>query len=250
MPATWFAANFAVVRATHKFGFCEYNQPFSGAFDGFTNVATAFNNSTWIGGRLPVHNLSRAGVDDIQFKLGHTFVDEECKLVTGYFVATAPTGNRPTACYLFEPLVGTKHGSLGLGAFGYYHFQERESYRWTVFAYMNYRYSLKNRETRSFDLCPNGDWSRYLLVVTQKTLLSPIPAINILTLPSLVFPRSSFKLFLAARSERCSMYAEFWYDSWVRAAQKITPLCASNFENYGILDLAGICGSLICTAPT
>ncbi len=248
IPSTWFAVNFAVLRATHKLGFCEYNQDFQGAFGYITNAAIAFNNPTWTGGKLPVQNMSRTGVDDIQFKLGYTLFENECRLFAPYFVATAPTGNRPNACYLFEPLVGTKHGSLGFGAFGYHRFAAREHYQWTIFGDINYRYSLKNRETRSFDLQPNGDWSRYLLVVTPETLLFPTPAINLLTMQATVRPRSSFELFLAARYERCAIQAEVGYDLWVRASQKVCPPCPPDLTNYGIFDLGGICNPVICTS--
>lgn len=85
-------------------------------FTGYYNVT----NSIWLGINsaamvTKLCNKNAGGLDDIQFKLAYDLLKIEDSHVTGYLVATAPTGKKLCKCPLNNPSVGSKNGRLGFG---------------------------------------------------------------------------------------------------------------------------------------
>ncbi len=83
-------------------------------FTGYINLT----KSIWVGinsaaMQAQAGHLTAGGLDDIQFKLAYDILMLEDSHATAYLVGTAPTGNRPQRSY--EPHVGSKNGSFGLG---------------------------------------------------------------------------------------------------------------------------------------
>lgn len=241
-PAMWLGINTAAIEVTNNAHLCEANRTQEGTIPGFENAYQAFNNPAWCAGKISACNLKIGGLDDIQFKLGYDICRNDTGHTTLYAVATAPTGKRPNATYLFEPLVGSKNGSFGAGLnaeVGLCDFRDKSC---AFIIDLKYRYIFGAIERRSFDLCNNGDWSRYLLVVTQDQLLDSQPGINLLTIPAHVTPRSIIDLWTAINIPVCDFNIEIGYDFWWRQAEKICKKCPIA-AGYGIQTLA-LCSNI------
>lgn len=233
----WLGINTAAMQVNNNAHLCETDRTQPGTIPGFENAYQAFNNSAWCAGKISACNLKIGGLDDIQFKLGYDILKNDESHASLYLVATAPTGKRPNAQYLFEPLVGSKNGSFGVGLnaeVGLCDFKDKTC---AFMVDLKYRYIFGATERRSFDLCNNGDWSRYLLVVTADQLLNSQPAINLLTVPTHVTPRSTIDLWTAINIPVCNFNVEIGYDFWWRQSEKICKKCPI-VAGYGIQTLA------------
>ena len=213
-----------------------------GTITGITTGIQALNNPTWSAGKFSVCPLKKIGVDDIQFKLGDDwFFCNDQSHIGLYLVASVPTGNRPKSNYVFEPLVGTKHAAFGAGINADFALYEDDGSHLACMFDIKYRYLFSGCERRSFDLCANGDWSRYLLIVNEATTSLSMPGINAATLWVQVTPRSQIEAWFAVHYELCHWNIEAGYNLWWRAADK---LCGNNQlpPDTGIYDLAGAVG--------
>jgi hypothetical protein len=250
----WLLGNTALMGATHRMRVHEYNRIGNGTIPGFATLCDGFNNPTWCAGKIKCcGGKTKGGLDDIQIKIGY-----DCNRSTAghsalYGVCTIPTGTNQTSNYLFEPLIGSKNGTLGLGLNADYMMYEGENSSWTILGDFKYRYAFGAHERRSFDLSNNGDWSRYLLVIMQDQPSNPLPGINYMTLPSEVTPRSTIDLWLALHHQYCNWDIEIGYDLWWRQKEKVALRCCDNplsSNTIGIFDMSGICGTNPTTAST
>lgn len=237
----WLGFNTSVVHVKHNMNVCETpsNQLSCPAN---SNLCTAFNNPTWTAGKIACESLKKTGLDDIQVKLGYDWYycgcDQESH-ITPYLVAGIPTGKRPKSDFLFEPLVGSKHGSFGVGLNADNLIWECGDRSVVWMMDFKYRYVFKAHERRSIDLCKNLDWSRYLLLANINDPITPIPAINILTTDVNVTPRSVINFWTALHYERCGIGFEIGYNVWWRQREKVTLHEIPLINNLGIFDLAG-----------
>ena len=88
-----------------------------------------------------------------------------------------PTGLRPDALYLFEPLVGNGHfWELGFGLNGHYDFwrSEDELSHCCFYIDCNITHLFRTRQARTFDLTRAGTLSRYMLAMEMTS-----PAIDL-----------------------------------------------------------------------
>lgn len=203
---------------------------------GFTTVQAALNNPAWRYGKFPCKARTKTGVDDINIKIGLNVIENNCGHAGLYGIIFAPTGKGTKACSVFEPLVGGNHVGLGAGLNTDYRFYANEVCSLDLMADIRYAYFLKHRETRSFDLF-NGDWSRYLLVVTPDDVNNPVPGINFLTQSADVTPRGNLDIWIALHYQKCNWDFELGYDFWWRQKEKIDLVCAC--PDVGIFDIAG-----------
>jgi hypothetical protein len=243
VPHLWFGLNTAVVHTRHNLHVREFNRTSPGVLSGFENMCDALNNSDWTAGKLSCRSQSCTGLDDIQLKLGYDCVDACDMHMSPYLVGTIPTGKRPRARYLFEPLVGSTHGSLGLGL-------NVDVVLYSALSCMvdaKYSYGFAGHECRSFDL-HNGDWSRYLLVVTQSEPFYTYPGINSFTKTVRVRPGSTFQLWSALHYECASCQLEVGYNFWLRGKEKIRITSCTVSLPYDTAPI-GIFDMQTCTAP-
>jgi len=118
-------------------------------------------------GRMSTRRLTKTRLADIRVALGWNFLLEEDYHLGVHLRAAAPTGNRPNACYLFEPIVGNgKHWEFGSGFSWSYIFKrscEYADHYWSVYFDANITHLFGACQCRSFDLCckPN---CRYMLL--------------------------------------------------------------------------------------
>jgi hypothetical protein len=258
----WASLNTAIIGVEHDLNIKETNSQADGTISGFSNFCQALNNNVFTFGKMSCCSMKKHGLDDIQLKLGYDFVDSDCGRLALFGVLAIPTGDDSKARYLFEPLVGSKNVGLGFGFNGDYLLSENSCREWALLGDFKYSYAFSAHEERSFDLCLNGDWSRYLQVVQEDARLVPSPAINALTLPVDVTPRGTIDVWAAIHLEQNCWNYEVGYNLWWRQAEEISlksnscdTSCKTNVDVNasigGIFDIAGFCSpATITTAST
>jgi len=151
-----------------------------------------------------------------------------------------PTGMGTTAEWLFEPQVGTNHWAFGFGG----DCMVVASNGFSLLAGGNYRYILKNWETRSFDLTANGQWSRYLALDNFQGLqeqsegaVSGLPGINVFTQDALIQGRNQVNVYARLKKdfEHCLFELSYnYFHTQKETINEILPISS----NYGIYNIA------------
>lgn len=210
-----------------------------GQVPGFSTLTQAFTSTDMKYGKI-CGARSKGGFDDVQIKLLKNFrpCQNESLFFDIYALVGIPTGHGSKAVYLFEPIVGSKHAQVGLGFNIEKSFDFGACNQFSLYSECKWRYAFKAKERRSFDMVPNGQWSRYLLFTTPTATADPFFAINDLTFKAHVTPRNSFDLLLAAHVELRDFSFELGYNFWYRQAEKVRPCI--NLPAVGIADLVGI----------
>lgn len=245
----WFSVAFAAYRLEHCLGLCESNVQNSGTIPGFPNMTRALNNPEWTTGHFANGVQCETGVDDVEFKLGYDHFYCDNYHVGLYLVGTAPTGEGSCSGRVFEPLVGSNHGSFGAGFNADLLAYDFCGHNIVFMTDLKYRYVFSHCENRSFDLRNNGDFSRYLLVANQNSPFVSTPGINVLTTKVDVEPRSTIEFWAALNYAWCSFDVEVGYNLWWRDCENI---CRPSFcqTDVGVFDLAGQCCSTVPTSAS
>lgn len=239
----WSSLYIPVVHVRHSLGISEKLDGVQGAVDNglAADVTQSLTDPARDYARYFCGSKSKAGVDDILFKLGWDFHKCEDRHLGAYFALFIPTGRRAKAEFVFEPTFGSgKHVGVGAGLNGAMEVWCDECDRTlTLMADVRYAYFIENEEMRTFDLCANGDWSRYLLVVKPTDTSNPLYAANFLTQCVDVTPRSTIDIWAALHYQRCDWNLELGYEFWWRQKEKV---CLRSCEEpgVGIFDIIGI----------
>jgi len=118
-------------------------------------------------GLIKNSSCTKAGIAEIDFTLGWNFVQEEDSHFGFFVYVAAPTGNKPCATHLFEPIIGNgKHWELGGGLSGswiFYRNEKEEEHYLGMYMEAIVAHLFRACQCRSFDFCckPN---SRYMLL--------------------------------------------------------------------------------------
>ena len=118
-------------------------------------------------GRLKVDGDTKTALADIALSIGYDFIKKERGTLGLYVHGVAPTGTRPEAKYIFEPIVGNgKHWELGGGLTGKVNLWEKDDEEQSFVLAVDARgtHMFKTTQKRSFDLTGHGKGSRYLLL--------------------------------------------------------------------------------------
>lgn len=111
-------------------------------------------------------SLKKTRLSDVEFALGWNFWCCDDYLLGLQIRASAPTGNKPDASYLFEPVVGAggywKLGG-GLDFHSIFWRCEDESRSFGFYLHANVQHLFDTCQQRTFDLCAQGPNSRYML---------------------------------------------------------------------------------------
>lgn len=250
----WGDVTFGVTNAHHRLNCCEVGNT-STICPGITNISSALgDNSQLIYSKfycgLCSDGKRRTGFEDIQLRLGYDYMWCNDNRIGVYLIGTIPAGRSPTAEYIFEPLVGSKHASFGVGFLGDYQFDcGCEDSSFTLMTDFNYRYVFNHKECRTFDLMPNGPFSRYLLIVDSSALGFPFPAANATTQRVNVKPRSTIQWWFGLNYEYCDWDFELGYNLFWRQKEqlKLAQNCVPLSTTIGIYNLNG-CGVSQVTA--
>jgi hypothetical protein len=227
-----------VVNVRHKTGFKETNIVSAGSFNGITNAESAFNNPTWNYGKIVPCAESKTGFDDIHIKLDWKFLRKSRYSMGIYASLFVPTHGRSKADYLFEPTIGNGgHVGFGGGLHAGFVLCKNEKNMLTLYVDGRYDYFFKGEEKRSFDLCPNGEWSRYLLVAQQNALQTPLPGINFFTREVDVTPRSNAEFLTALHHNYKRWNFEIGYNYWFQQKEKLELQSRCDATPFGVFDL-------------
>ena len=205
------------------------------------SLTEAMNQAAWDFGKINSGcTMKKAGLADIEFKVGHEWWHDHCHYA-GYAGVLIPTGNKAKGEYVFEPIVG--HGKY----FGFMMGFEADAIVWTSrcekwdadfnFA-ANGLYLFKNTQVRSFDL-KNKPWSRYIAMYASEAdaqaaadledsdavqaQYNATPGINILTRCVNVTPGFAFNATTNILLRRyCGFQAELGYNLFARQHECVT----------------------------
>lgn len=123
-------------------------------------------------GRITSCDNEAIGFAEIDFTLGYNFILNQDSHVGALIYASAPTGTRPCATKLFEPIIGNgKHWELGAGLTSSYIFyaSEQNDNRYVGLWFdAIIGHLFKTRQIRSFDFCGKPN-SRYMLLEEMTT---------------------------------------------------------------------------------
>jgi hypothetical protein len=196
------------------------------------NAKRAFRQENWKYGKVNSHiKLVKEGLADIEFKLGYQPYASDCMRMYGYAGFLVPTGNRPTASYIFEPMVGNGHhfGIFYGTHLGVNIYDNNEHHFATAFD-IHTRYLFKAHEIRSFDL-KDKEFSRYIstyrsprqaeIAAATGDVNSGTSGINVFTQPVAVFPGYSFSFLSALVYTNERLVMELGYNFFAKQAESV-----------------------------
>lgn len=203
----------------------------------------------WKFGRFSFCPLSKTRIADIDVILGYNILQSDCYHLALYGQVVVPTGNRPSAVFIFEPIVGNgKMWEAGVGFSTHILFGHN---RGTIglFAEGNVTHKFKTSQIRSFDFTKNGLLSRYMLLkeFDQNNTYDGklINAINFATRQAEV--KIDFKVDVAAKLyiEYCSWIFDVGYNIYAQDEEKVCLKtdcpCEIDQRRFGIKGTEGVC---------
>ena len=204
------------------------------------NMREAFQQEQWAFGKIKMDGLSKTGVADVEFKVGYEWIQEEPFHLESYLGILIPTGNKPNAQFLFEPIVGHgRHWGIMLGnSLGIQIWSNETTDRSLRMEYASHtQYLFRNTQCRSIDLVCKP-WSRYIELYRNEEeaitasllpgLLSSdfaTPGINVLTIPLKVRPGFSHNMTTAAVFNSGGWQLEGGYNLYCRQSECIKLAC-------------------------
>ncbi|HEX4068562.1 MAG TPA: hypothetical protein VHX42_00530 [Candidatus Babeliales bacterium] len=181
-----------------------------------------------------------SGLAALEMVLGYDFIHTETSHTGINFRASAPTGSRPKGEYFFEPRVGCgKHWQIGVGFTGHGQLWERDNEQnLIIWVDVNFTNMLQARQRRSFDLCRNGFFSRYILAkeFDQNGMFTEnlLPVINFTTLECDVHVSIQVDMIFMFAYAYKNFLFDIGYNGWIRSREKIK-LCEGITPNkYGL----------------
>lgn len=253
----WGDFTWGITNAHHRLNCCETDNVASTICPGVSDISEALSQDALGYSKFYCgychDGKRRTGFEDIQLRLGLDYMWCGDNHFSPYLIGTIPAGRRPTAEYIFEPLIGSRHGSFGVGFIADYNIDWcgcDDDASLVLLTDFNYRYVFKANECRTFDLLPNGPFSRYILVVDQAAPGLPFPAANITTIKSGITPRSTIQWWLGLNYEYCDWDFEIGYNLFWRQKERykeVATKCVGRTATYGVYNLNS-CGISAVTA--
>jgi len=279
-PLTWTRWKLRMCECVKDFGECYFDRGYMSADQVLldelpTNFTEAISGCTTWGdmqsplryGRMTSCPMTMTRLSDIQLVYGWNFV-RDCDYHFGLNIRMGiPTGNRPCARYLFEPIIGNgKHWELGGGLTSKYIFwrsEENEDDYWGVYLDANIAHLFRTNQCRSFDFCGcNNSGSRYMLLAqmgTNQNTLQGGPDIQNLTeadyqykrklIPAIHYTTYNVEVSIAVQADIVLKFGynhdnwscDFGYNLWARSGEKFcfTDCCCCGCESDGVYAIKG-----------
>ncbi|MGC2310822.1 MAG: hypothetical protein WA432_04335 [Candidatus Babeliaceae bacterium] len=258
----WFEVSFPVMRVSNSVGFKETiigNNTGGGAvnaigLDNAPRVGTAtqaFAQSNWNYGRVIAGTeMKKTGVADVELKLWYNSFLRECCHSSWFLGVIVPTGNRPCAKFVFEPIIGNnKHVGVEWGSsigFDCIWSCGQHVLSWKLDTAS--RYLFRNHQFRSFDL-EDKQWGRYMeTYANQSDALAAAAAsnadsgtsgINVFTERVRVTPRFAGDITTAFLYKYCHFVAEAGFNLFMRQAETVRPQC-NDEPTAALKDVSGL----------
>ncbi len=189
---------------------------------------------------------SQRGIADIHAELGWNFILCDHGHVGLRAHLGIPTGNRSTAEFLFEPMIGNgHHWELGVGASGHVRVWEKDGEQeLAVYLDALLTHLCSSRQRRSFDFLKNGFGSRYLLLKEFNTIGAYtrrlVPAINKTTLACDVWYPLQLEFLFMFGYHYNSFSLDFGYNGWLRSRERIKLKGKIAHNKYGIKGIQNV----------
>ncbi len=180
------------------------------------NVTQALSHPLMKYGKIDNIKHQNAGIADINLRLGINKKYADKYLFDFYTQAVIPTADKPTAEYLFEPIVGNGH-HFGVGCGLKFN---TEFKNFTFLTSFDYLYLFQGTEKRSFDLY-NGPWSRYMAATLGLPRTRPERLINFLTKDFKVSPGSQFNALFSIDYNKDKFHFEFGTNIECRSSESV-----------------------------
>lgn len=179
-------------------------------------------------------------LSEIQVALGWIFLEHPNGWMSMNLRGSIPTGTRPNAQYLFEPIVGNgHHGELGMGFYGQGNLWEKDGDKFiSMWLEMNITHLFGDKQCRSFDLLSNCDdccnqipvengfGSRYILAkefdATGNYTQSTVPLVNRTTLLADISVDIQIDFAIMFAFEFTNWVIDLGYNGWIRSAERIS----------------------------
>jgi len=236
----WFQTKLAVAQAKHTMHAQEKLLSGPGTIPGASTALQYLASDALTYGRIACGTLSKGGIDDLQFMLGANIIHGSSSHLDIYLAALAPTSKKENPTYLFAPVIGRgRHAGVGAGFNAGWEFWSCNNHSLSLLTDFTYEYLFRATEKRSFDL-KNGPWSRYLQVVSSDNLTATQPAINFLTQPTNVTPKSRINWWTALHHDTGRFQTEVGYNLWWKQQEQVClARCSQLPANIGIADITG-----------
>jgi hypothetical protein len=205
---------------------------------------TVFGTQRFLFGKIPYDScrpMTMTRIADLDLRLGYNLMHSDTAHFDGTLGLIVPTGNKPTAEFIFEPVVGNnKHFGLGLGSnfsFQLYECSTRDITVSLQGATEN-RFLFSNIQPRSYDLL-DKQWSRYMWLYPNAQavpIAGIVPGINLLTSNLRVHPHFNFTFNTALFLSTSTMSLELGYNRYARQAETVE-LCGCCPQNAGIVGI-------------
>ncbi len=221
----------------------------------------------WRYGRFDFCPRSRTGLADIDVILGFDLLHNDYGHFAFFALTVVPTGNRPKAKFIFEPLVGNgKHWQLGGGFSGHFSFfgpTNADTCNLALYVEGNVTHVFSTDQKRSFDFLPTSPivkdclpvpsndklLSRYILLkefdINDNYSGHLINAINFATRNCEVSigiqSDVSAKLCFLNRGWAFDLGYNFYFQEKEKVCIKTECPCAIDQRRFGIKGLEGVC---------
>lgn len=170
------------------------------------------------------HNIIH-GIADLEFLFGYNFLYDTSYHLGANFSFLVPTGTQKKNEYLFEPVVGTQHYSLGIGLNGYGNLLKSRHHRLCLYFDAVYHFVFKAFETRTLGIknIPFGHY--YLAAKVEESGLNDrafIPATHLLTKQVKVHSFGFFEGITGFSYGYRSCSFEVGYSLYAKQKEKVT----------------------------
>ncbi|MBA3954350.1 hypothetical protein H0X48_03480 [Candidatus Dependentiae bacterium] len=207
----------------------------------------------WEFGRFSFCPRNKTGLADIDVMLGYNVIENDFGHAGVYAQVVVPTGNRPKARYIFEPIYGNgKHWELGAGISAHatlYDDTYCNGHVVAVYVEGNATHMFKTHQQRSFDFTHNGLLSRYLLLkefdIDNNYTGRLINAINFNTRNAEV--HIGYKVDLSAKIAWSigNIMVDVGYNFYARDKERVCIVtdcpCDIDQRRFGIKGVEGVC---------
>ena len=218
----WLALKLAVAHIEHRLNPHEEITGSKGEIAGSSSALEFLESSSLKYGKISRKKQSCNGIDGFFIQAGGNLLEGNRSHLDLYGSVALPVGMKPDPCYLFSPFTGRgKHTGLGVGINAGKSFCINKKNMLNLSTDLFYEYLLEDNELRSFDLKNNGDWSRYLKLVTADHAEIGFPAINIFTQPLCVTPGNRINWWTALHYVHSCWHTEIGYNLWWKQQEKV-----------------------------
>jgi len=177
------------------------------------NIIQAFNQPSWMWGKIATCKKKRTEVAEIKILLGTSYESKDYLQVNYNSIIVIPIAKKQNAEYLFSPVVGNNH-HLGIGAaLNIQALLNRNPQKVAFCFFLDLESTLliRNRQYRTFDL-RDKPWSRFMQMNTLGAEPNTnVPGVNLLTRRATIKPFNVVDFAMGWRTKtKCAEFEAGW----------------------------------------